>query len=298
MFLEVMQRRSRARLYGGPPDLVRGDRKRGVVVQIAPLDRFQDPEARSTGAAREAREARVVRSGIGDRRAPSSFGVAVHPPWDRSHARGARSAREILATFPSSTEAFARAARARRSGSISRRRTTPHSADRALSPLARRYRARISWSRWVALVALLRAVFVRVFAHGPGPWGRWAAALGIPASRGRTHRFAGRERLGDPCGVGCSRSRSALGAIARHPRRPTGARPFRSSAGAIVDPLAAFDVSFTLSRAAANGRALGVRADRWRRGREMLRSSFASSGRTCAASIAAHALVRGRSSRR
>jgi competence protein ComEC len=230
----------RARLYGGPADLVRGDEAK-VVVQIAPLDRFQNPEL----GAPEPREARagVVRSG-------SAIDVRVlhagrGPPAWIDHARAHVRVR-ILATFPARTEPFARAL------VLGEADLAPED-DAAFRGAGLSHLLAVSGTHLVvtvvALVALLRALFARIVRSGADV-GRLAAAIGIPLAWAYAS-FAG----GSGSAVRAAwMLTAALGAraIARH---PSAARALGLSlvCGAIVDPLAAFDVSFTLSVAATAG---------------------------------------------
>lgn len=230
----------RARLYGGPQDLARGDDAE-VIVQISPLDRFQNPEL----GAPEPREARaaVVRSG-------SAIDVrVVHPgrgppAWidgARAHTR-----RRILATFPSQTESLARAL-------VLGEADLAAEDDAAFRAAGLSHLLAVSGTHLVvtvvAIVALLRALLVRLCRAGADV-GRIAAGMGIPLAWAYAS-FAG--------GSGSAMRAAwmltvALGARALS-RHPCGTRALALSlvCGALADPLAAFDVSFMLSAAATAG---------------------------------------------
>jgi competence protein ComEC len=230
----------RARLYGGPDDLARGDEAE-VIVDIAPLDRFDNPEL----GAPEPREARagVVRSG-------SAVDVRVlrrerGPPAFIDRAR-AYVRRRILSTFPSATEPYARAL------VLGEADLAPED-DAAFRAAGLSHLLAVSGTHLVVtvalFVALLRALLARVIRTGVDV-GRAAAAIGIPLAW-LYCSFAGSS--GSAIRAAWMLT-AALGARALA-RRPSAMRALALSLaiGSLADPLAAYDLSFMLSAAATAG---------------------------------------------
>lgn len=232
----------RARLYGGPPGLARGDEAH-VVVQIAPLDRWRDPEL-GDPRPREAR-ARVVRSGtaIEVQVVREGRGALWWIDRARAHARA-----RIEATFPTDVAPLARAL-------VLGETDVAAEDDAAFRASGLSHLLAVSGTHLVVAVlgvlAVLRAVLVRVSwlarAHDVG---RLVAAVGIPL----TWAYA------SFAGASGSAVRAAwmltvvLGARA-FGRAPSGVRALGLSlvCGSLVDPLAGWDVSFMLSAVATAG---------------------------------------------
>lgn len=232
----------RARLYGGPPGLARGDEAR-VVVQIAPLDRWRDPEL-GDPRPREAR-ARVVRSGtaIDVQVVREGRDVVSWIDRARAHARA-----RIEATFPSNVAPLARAL-------VLGETDVAAEDDVAFRASGLSHLLAVSGTHLVVAVlgvlAVLRAVLVRVSwlarAHDVG---RLVAAVGIPLTWAYAS-FAGAS--GSAVRAAWMLS-AVLGARALG-RAPSGMRALGLSlvCGALVDPLAGWDVSFMLSAVATAG---------------------------------------------
>lgn len=232
----------RARLYDGPADLARGDRVQVIanlgIVQLFRNDGLPDPRPPA------ARKGILVSGGVLDVEVVErGFGVFTWIDRARSAVRA-----QILATFPDDVQPLARAlvlgeddldendgAAFRLSGlahllAVSGTHLTfaVISVVTALAAILRRIEAiaaRTEAARIAAGMGILLAWAYADFAGGSGSANRAAAMLSITFGA------------------------KALG------RRPNGIRAFGLSAIALacVEPLAAFDVSFTLSLAATGG---------------------------------------------
>jgi len=251
----------RATLYGGPGDLARGDRVRGLV-QVGPPDRFDDPEL-GDARVRESRRA-VVRTG-------SAIDVrVVRRAWsplawiDRMRNRARV---RIEATFPADTAPLARAL-------VLGETDLDDGDDAAFRASGLAHLLAVSGMHLVIVVlgtiAALRALLVRVTPLSERvDVGRLAALAGVPFCWA----------YADFAGASGSAIRAAwmlTAALAARALclRTTGARTLGLSIfGALAfDPLALFDVSFTLSAAATAGLvalagpigdALAARAPAW-----------------------------------
>ncbi|WP_437998022.1 DNA internalization-related competence protein ComEC/Rec2 [Sorangium sp. So ce185] len=232
----------RARLYGAPLELARGDRIE-VVVDLAPIHLFRNEGLRDATAA-IARSGIVASGTIVDARrtlAGRSIGAAV----DR--ARAAVRAR-IEATFHPDAAALGRAL------VLGETDLTPEDQD-AFRESGLAHLLAVSGTHLILAVAgfaaVLRAILVRV---GPiaARWdaGRITAALCVPAAWLYAD-FAG--------GGGSAMRAAAMLSCAMGARllglRPVGVRNFALSlaGAAAVDPLIACDLSFGLSAAATAG---------------------------------------------
>ena len=227
-------------LYGGPPDLARGDEVE-VVAQLANPERFWNEVDPRPGEARRA----IVRTGgtVDVRIVRRGSGVLA---WiDRLRAR-IRS--RIDATFPDEAGPMARAL------VLGEADLAPED-DAAFRASGLSHLLAVSGMHLVLVVAgtvaACRGVLVRVeHLAARGDVGRLAAGLGLPlawlyaglaGASGSTIRAA--------CMASVALAARALG------RASTGPRALGASvlAMALVDPLAAFDVSFLLSAAATGG---------------------------------------------
>lgn len=264
----------RARLYGGPPDLARGD-VLDAIVQISPLDRFDNPEL----GAPEPREARaaVVRSGsvLGANVVSRGRGPPAIIDRARAHVRA-----RIEATFPRDVAPLARAL-------VLGETDLAREDDDAFRASGLSHLLAVSGTHLVvtivALVALVRALLVRIERLARGhDVGRWAAAIGIPLAWAYAS-FAG----SSGSAVRAAWMLSAALAARALGRAPSGTRALGLSLvlGVLVDPLAAFDVSFVLSAASTAGlmtfgRKLASAVDG---APALVRAAW----KTCAASVAA-----------
>ncbi len=234
--------RGRATLYGGPGDLARGDVVSGFV-QVGRPDRFDDPEIGSA-TVREARRG-VQRTGsVVDlwvvRRGRSPLA------WIDRFRNEARA--RIVATFPEATAPLARAL-------VLGETDLEAADDDAFRASGLAHLLAVSGMHLVIVVlgaiAALRAVLVRVTPLSERvDVGRVAALLGIPFCWA----------YADFAGASGSAIRAAwmlTAALAARAlcRRTTAARTLGLSIlGALAfDPLALFDVSFTLSACATAG---------------------------------------------
>lgn len=229
-------------LYGGPGDLVRGD-ELDVVAQLAPVRLFINPDlADPTPGA--ARRGHVASGGIlGATVVRRGWGLGALVDRARAHAR-----RRIVATFAPDAVGMARAL------VLGETDLDPED-DAAFRKSGLSHLLAVSGTHLVfAVVALVRALR-GVLARFPAlalriEVGRIAAALGVALSLVYAD-FAG--------GSGSAwRAAWMLAAafVARAlSRQPRGARVLGLSllVGALVDPLAAFDISFLLSAAATVG---------------------------------------------
>ncbi|XXX76252.1 DNA internalization-related competence protein ComEC/Rec2 [Sorangium sp. So ce134] len=232
----------RARLYGAPRDLARGDRLE-VVVDLAPLHLFRNEGLRDATAA-IARSGIVASGTIVDARRTAegrSIGAAVDRARARVRAR-------IEATFHPDAAALGRAL------VLGETDLAPEDQD-AFRESGLAHLLAVSGTHLILAVAgfaaVLRAILVRV---GPiaARWdaGRVTAALCVPAAWLYAD-FAG--------GGGSAMRAAAMLSCAMGARllglRPVGVRNFALSlaGAAAVDPLVACDLSFGLSAAATAG---------------------------------------------
>jgi len=232
----------RATLYGGPFDLARGDLVRGFV-QVGSPDRFDDPELGDVRV-RESRRG-VVRTGSAvDLRVVRR---AWAPLARIDRLRNAARAR-IDATFPPDTAPLARAL-------VLGETDLDAADDDAFRASGLAHLLAVSGMHLVIVVlgalAALRAVLVRVTPLSERlDVGRLAALAGIPFCWAYAE-FAGAS------GSALRASWMLTAALAARAlcRRTTGARTLGLSilGAAAFDPLALFDVSFTLSAAATAG---------------------------------------------
>jgi competence protein ComEC len=238
----ALRRTMRARLYGGPSSLARGDRVL-VTADLSPVEPFRNGElddARPGGARRGvlvsggAQDVRVLARGFG-------LGSFIDRLRARSRAR-------IEATFPREAAPLARAL-------VLGESDLEQADDRAFRASGLSHLLAVSGTHLVLVVAgavgALGALARRI-----EPWsacrdvGRVASACGVGLAWLYAD-FAG----GSGSAVRAAAMLSfALGARALG-RRPHGPRAFGLSlvGAALVDPLVAFDVSFLLSAAATAG---------------------------------------------
>ena len=268
----------RACLYGGPSDLARGDEVE-VVAQLGALDRWRDPEL-GDPRPREAR-AGVLRSGgaIDVRVVRRGRGPLAWVDRARAHTRA-----RIEATFAADVAPLARAL-------VLGETDVDADDDAAFRASGLSHLLAVSGTHLVvavlSVVGALRAVLARV-PRLARAWdvGRAAAAIGIPLTWAYAS-FAGASGSGVRAAWMLT---AALGARAIG-RAPGGARALGLSlaCGALVDPLAGYDVSFLLSAVATAGllalarpwsAAMEARVPRWARG------TATTVAATCAASIA------------
>lgn len=251
----------RVTLYGGLPDLARGDRV-DATVQVGPLDRFADPDLGDVRV-RETRRG-IVRTGSVVETA--SVRPALSPLSVIDHVRAKVRAR-IEATFPESTAGLARAL-------VLGEADLDPVDDEAFRASGLAHLLAVSGMHLVLVVVgtvtALRALLVRVTALSERiDVGCVAAALGIPFCWAYAD-FAGGSgsALRASWMLTAALSARALGC------RTTATRTLALSVlGALaLDPLALFDVSFALSACATAGLmtfskplgdALVTRAPRW-----------------------------------
>ncbi len=229
-------------LYGGPPDLARGDELE-VVAQLAPLERFWN-EATGDPRPSQARR-RAVRSGglVDARFVTRGAGPAA---WiDRLRARVRA---RIRATFAGDTEPMARAI------VLGESDLSPED-DAAFRTSGLAHLLAVSGMHLVLVVAglvrALRAFLVRLGGLAElVPVHRVAAAAGILIAWGYAD-FAG----GGGSTLRASWMMTAALAAEAVGRRAGGARSFGLSLlmMGVFDPLVIFDVSFLLSAAATAG---------------------------------------------
>jgi competence protein ComEC len=250
---EVTAWSGRATLYGGPPDLARGDELE-VVAQLAPPERMWNS---ATGDPRpgEARRAVLRTGGLIDARVlRRRRGVRAWIDRARAHVR-----RRIDDTFAGDTGPMARAL------VLGESDLAPED-DLAFRTSGLAHLLAVSGMHLVLVVAgltqALEALLVRVARlAGRMDVGRVAAAIGICVAWA----------YADFAGAGGSTLRAAWMMTAAYAaravgRRSTGPRAFGLSlvAMAVHDPLVVFDVSFLLSAGATAGllafaRPLGAR---------------------------------------
>ena len=238
----TVDRKFRARLYGGPDDLARGDRVE-VVVKLAPLQLFRnedlgDPRPaairRGTLASGGTEDVRVVA------RAGGPFALVDR---FRAHAR-----RRIEATFVPEAAPMARAL-------VLGESDLDPADNQAFRASGLAHLLAVSGTHLVLVVAgavgACSAIFRR-FATLAARWdvGRLSAALGVIFAWLYAD-FAG--------GSGSARRAAAMLSFAfaarAFGRRPDGPRAFGLSlvGACLVDPIIAFDLSFLLSAAATAG---------------------------------------------
>jgi competence protein ComEC len=234
--------RGRVTLYGGPASLARGDAVRGFV-QVGPPDRFDDPGL-SDARVRESRRG-VVRTGsaIDVRLVRRARGPLAWVDRLRNATR-----ERIEATFPADTAPLARAL-------VLGETDLDTADDDAFRASGLAHLLAVSGMHLVIVVlgalAALRAVLVRVTPLAERvDVGRLAALAGIPFCWAYAD-FAG----GSGSALRASWMLTAALAARALARRTTGTRTLGLSIlGALAfDPLALFDVSFTLSAAATAG---------------------------------------------
>jgi competence protein ComEC len=253
----LLDRSFRARLYGGPDDLARGDRVQ-VIAGLAPLQLFHNedlgdprPSAirRGTLASGGTEDVRVVARAWGVRSTIDRF---------RAHVR-----RRIEATFVPEAAPMARAL-------VLGESDLDAADNQAFRASGLAHLLAVSGTHLVLVVAgavsACSAILRRLGALS-GRWdvGRWSAAFGVLFAWAYAD-FAG--------GSGSARRAAAmlsfaLGARA-FGRRPDGPRAFGLSllGASLFDPLIAFDLSFLLSAAATAGlmilqRPIAASLDRW-----------------------------------
>jgi competence protein ComEC len=237
-----IDRRFRARLYGGPDDLARGDRVE-VVVKLAPLQLFRNedlgdprPSAirRGTLASGGTEDVRVVLRARGPSALVDRF---------RAHAR-----RRIEATFVPEAAPMARAL-------VLGESDLDPADNQAFRASGLAHLLAVSGTHLVLVVAGAVgacSAILRRLAFLSGRWdvGRLSAALGVFFAWLYAD-FAG--------GSGSARRAAAMLSFAfaarAFGRRPDGPRAFGLSlmGASLVDPLIAFDLSFLLSAAATAG---------------------------------------------
>ncbi|HSQ63208.1 MAG TPA: DNA internalization-related competence protein ComEC/Rec2 [Polyangiaceae bacterium] len=234
--------RGPAVLYGGFADLARGDEV-AFVAQLAPPDRYVDPDVGSARV-REARRGILRTGGVVDlRRTRVGAGPLAWIDRARAHVRG-----RIEATFPQETAALARAL------VLGESDIDPRD-DEAFRTSGLAHLLAVSGAHLVLVVLgavkALRGLLVRVAPLAERvEVGRIAAAAGIPVCWAYED-FAGSS--GSAVRAAWMLSAALLArALAR---RPTPARALAISVvcAVAIDPLALFDVSFTLSAAATAG---------------------------------------------
>lgn len=231
-----------ARLHGGPDDLARGD-ELDVVIDVAPTRLFFERELADPRPAATRR--RVHASGAVLTATVTRTARGLSALID--HAR-ARARRRIFATYPAAAEPLARAL------VLGETDLDPED-DRAFRQSGLSHLLAVSGTHLVvavlALVKLFTALLVRVPAwSATRDVGRFAALAGAPAAL----------VYADFAGGSGSALRAAWMLAAALLVRALGrwAPPSRAIAaslliGVLVDPLAAFDVSFALSAAATAG---------------------------------------------
>jgi len=232
----------RARLYGAPDDLARGDRL-SVVADLAAIHLFLDEGERDPRAA-------IARSGIAASGGAIDVtrvepGASLLALIDRFRARVRR---RIDAGFHPDAAALARAL-------VLGETDLDDGTDEAFRKSGLAHLLAVSGTHLILAVlgftAAVRAVLVRVECLAARfDVGRLAAAIGIPAAW----------IYADFAGGGGSAFRAAgmlsAGMVARAlGRRPSGARSFAWSllVAALVDPLVACDISFALSAGSTAG---------------------------------------------
>jgi len=237
-----LERGFRARLYGGPDDLARGDRVQ-IIAGLAPLQLFHNEDLADPRAS-AVRRGTLASGGTEDVRIVArAAGIGALVDRLRAHVRG-----RIEATFVPEAAPMARALVLGESDL----EAADNQAFRA-SGLA--HLLAVSGTHLVLVVAgavgACTAVLRRLVALS-GRWdvGRFSAAFGVLFAWAYAD-FAG--------GSGSARRAAAmlsfaLGARA-FGRRPDGPRAFGLSlvGAALFDPLIAFDLSFLLSAAATAG---------------------------------------------
>ncbi|MCC6217786.1 MAG: DNA internalization-related competence protein ComEC/Rec2 [Polyangiaceae bacterium] len=234
--------RFRVRLHGGPADVGRGDRLE-VVAQLAPVQLFRnldlpDPTPR---AARRG----IVGSGavLGASVVGRGGGLLAWIDRGRAHAR-----RRILETFVPAAQPMARAL-------VLGESDLEPAEDEAFRRSGLSHMLAVSGTHLVfAVVSVVRgiaALLARIerFAWARDP-SRWAAAAGVPLALAYAD-FAG----GSGSAWRAAWMLAAAFLVRALGRRPRVARSVAVSVliGVVVDPLAAFDVSFLLSAAATGG---------------------------------------------
>jgi competence protein ComEC len=247
----------RARIYGGPHDLARGDRV-FVIADLAPVQLFRNEgldDPRPGGARRAvmasggAHDVRVMMRGNG-------IGTLI----DRFRSRVRR---RIMATFEPEAVPMARAL-------VLGESDLDEADNQAFRASGLAHLLAVSGTHLVLVVvgavAAIDAVLRRVV-QASGRWdvGRWSAAFGVAFSWIYAD-FAGGSGSANRAAAMLS---FALGARA-FGRRPDGPRAFGLSllAAGLVDPLVVYDVSFMLSVAATAGlmllqRPIASRVDVW-----------------------------------
>jgi competence protein ComEC len=232
----------RVRLYGGPDDLQRGDRIE-VVAQLAPVRLFRNPGV-SDPLPFAARSGSLLSGGaLGITLLERGRGLGAWVDRARAHVR-----RRILATFSPDAAGMARAL------VLGENDLSPED-DEAFRKSGLAHLLAVSGTHLVfAVVSLVQALaFLLVRMErlaARTDVGRIAAALGIPLALGYAD-FAG--------GSGSAWRAAWMLAIAfavrALGRRPAAWRVLGLSlvTGALVDPLAVFDISFLLSAAATTG---------------------------------------------
>jgi competence protein ComEC len=232
----------RARLYGGPLDLARGDRV-AVIADLAPSQLFRN-EGLDDPRPGAARRGVVASGGAHDVRVlVRGWGLLAQIDHFRAHVR-----RRIVSTFEPEAVPLARALVLGESDlEASDNQAFRASGLAHLLAVSGTHLVLVVVSAVGAMRGVLRRV-VRVSAR----WdvGRWAAAAGV-AFAWVYADFAGGSGSANRAAAMLS---FALGARA-FGRRPDGPRAFGLSllAGALVDPLVVFDVSFVLSVTATAG---------------------------------------------
>jgi competence protein ComEC len=232
----------RARLYGGPDDLGRGDRLE-LVAQLAPVRLFRNPGVLDPTpfAAR-----------AGPRLSGMALGVELaersRSPWAWIDRARAHVRRRIAATFAPEVAGMARAL-------VLGENDLGADDDEAFRRSGLSHLLAVSGTHLVfAVVALVRAlafVLARVESLAARfEVGRLAALLGIPLALVYAD-FAG----GSGSAWRAAWMLAVVFAVRALGRRPRPTRAFGLSIliGAIVDPLIAFDVSFQLSALATAG---------------------------------------------
>ena len=234
--------RGRTTLYGGPARAARGDRVRGLV-QVGRPDRFDDPDI-GDARVRETRRG-VVRTG-------SAIDLRIvrraRGPLAWIDALRARTRERIEATFPDATAPLARAL-------VLGETDLDATDDDAFRASGLAHLLAVSGTHLVLVVigavAALRALLVRVTPLSERfDVGRVAALAGIPFCWAYAD-FAG----GSGSALRASWMLTAVFAARALCRRTTAARTLGLSllAALAFDPLALFDVSFTLSACATAG---------------------------------------------
>jgi competence protein ComEC len=232
----------RARLYGGPDDLARGDRV-AVIAGLAPLQLFHNEDLGDPRPS-AVRRGTLASGGTEDVRIVSrAFGPFALIDRLRAHVR-----KRIEATFVSQAAPMARAL-------VLGESDLDPADNQAFRASGLAHLLAVSGTHLVLVVAgavsACTAVLIRLQALSRR-WdmGRTAAALGVVFAWGYAD-FAG--------GSGSARRAAAMLSFALGARvfgrRPDGPRAFGLSliGASLIDPLIAFDLSFLLSAAATAG---------------------------------------------